>query len=271
MIRWSLPFLAFLLANSTSGHHAFSAFYDTDNVGDLRGELIEIFWINPHAGFRLRTDDGEVWDVRDGARESPSSGSGWRKRSAWATRSRSPERFSTARTKRDAGNEHDAARRLRRSSWTGLRGPPGSGGTGVSRSTDEGGPPAAIRRFGARGHLPRMVPRPQPPATATRSFRLPNRRWRPGTLGTPVRDDPALRCIAPGMPVAMDTPFPIAFEEGDGRIILRIEQWDGVRSLHMGNRYDSAGPAKLADGLFRRALGRADAGSGDNEDQLAVR
>ena len=69
----------------------------------------------------------------------------------------------------------------------------------------------------------------------------------------PVIDDPALRCIAPGMPVAMDTPFPIAFEEGDGQILLRIEQWDGLRTIHMESVPAEEDPA---DSVMGHSVGR---------------
>ena len=39
----------------------------------------------------------------------------------------------------------------------------------------------------------------------------------------PLTDDPALRCIPPGMPSAMNNPYPIAFAPEDNAIILHLE------------------------------------------------
>ncbi len=49
----------------------------------------------------------------------------------------------------------------------------------------------------------------------------------------PLTDDTALRCIPQGMPGIMDNPFPIEFLEQDGNVILRTEEWDVVRSIHI--------------------------------------
>ena len=50
----------------------------------------------------------------------------------------------------------------------------------------------------------------------------------------PEIDDPALNCQAPGMPGAMSTPHPIAFEQEDGDIILiHLEEWDLTRIIYM--------------------------------------
>ena len=47
-------------------------------------------------------------------------------------------------------------------------------------------------------------------------------------------DDPRLRCIPPGMVDAMASPYPIELaQEGDDVIVIRMEEWDGVRRIHM--------------------------------------
>jgi hypothetical protein len=56
----------------------------------------------------------------------------------------------------------------------------------------------------------------------------------------PLTDDPALSCIAQGMPILMDNPFPIQFVDRTGRIELHFEVWDAVRTIHLG---ESAAPA----------------------------
>ncbi len=47
-------------------------------------------------------------------------------------------------------------------------------------------------------------------------------------------DDPRLRCIAPGMVDAMASPYPIELaQESDDIIVIRMEEWDGVRRIQM--------------------------------------
>ena len=65
--------------------------------------------------------------------------------------------------------------------------------------------------------------------------------WDPAT-------DPALRCIPPGMPAAMDNPYPIEFEDSGDMIILRLEEWDGVRSIHMNADGTDASPQPMPMG-----------------------
>ncbi len=49
-----------------------------------------------------------------------------------------------------------------------------------------------------------------------------------------LRDDPRLQCIAPGMVDAMASPYPIELaQESDDIIVIRMEEWDGVRRIHM--------------------------------------
>lgn len=49
----------------------------------------------------------------------------------------------------------------------------------------------------------------------------------------PLVDDPALRCIAAGMPLVMDNPFPIEFTDRGEEILLELELWDIQRTIHM--------------------------------------
>ncbi len=53
-----------------------------------------------------------------------------------------------------------------------------------------------------------------------------------------ARDDVALSCTPAGMPEAIMMPFPIEFMEQDGDMLLRIEEWDNVRTIHMGGAAD---------------------------------
>ncbi len=67
--------------------------------------------------------------------------------------------------------------------------------------------------------------------------------YTPGALAArddydPVTDDTALRCIPQGMPGIMDNPFPMEIVEQDGDIVLRMEEWDVVRTIHMGGDED---------------------------------
>ncbi len=53
-----------------------------------------------------------------------------------------------------------------------------------------------------------------------------------------LEDDLALRCIQAGMPEAQLNPFPIEFIKQGDDIIMRIEEWENVRTIHMGGNSD---------------------------------
>ena len=55
------------------------------------------------------------------------------------------------------------------------------------------------------------------------------------------------------MPVVMDTPFPIAFQEGEGQILIQIEQWDGRRTIQMDSNFN---PNTQPTSLMGTSIGR---------------
>jgi hypothetical protein len=254
MIRAGLFLLATFVSSAALAHHAFSAFYDTDNVGAIEGEIVETFLINPHAGYRIRTDDGEIWNIetapinrlqRLGLADAVAVGDRVTFRGAFSRLGRN-EVLATNMTMPNGqevlldpgfANRLGLADRVSR-----------GGGGGEPVAADSGDEPEGIYRVWSRA---RGANDQDPERTFTAAALAARDAW------DPVVDDPALRCIAPGMPVAMDTPFPFAFEEGNGRILIRIEQWDGRRSIHMdGDLNPQAQPPSLMGYSVGRWEGR---------------
>jgi polyisoprenoid-binding protein YceI len=62
----ALPVL--LLATAASAHHAFAVDYDARLTGTIKGEVLEVFYQNPHARYyvEVTSEDGskETWDVQ---------------------------------------------------------------------------------------------------------------------------------------------------------------------------------------------------------------
>jgi hypothetical protein len=48
-----------------------------------------------------------------------------------------------------------------------------------------------------------------------------------------LADDPALRCVPPGMPAMLDTSRPIELVADGERILMRFEAWNATRVIHM--------------------------------------
>jgi hypothetical protein len=71
----------------------------------------------------------------------------------------------------------------------------------------------------------------------TESARIAQEGW------VQVEDDLALRCIKAGMPEAQLNPFPIEFIEQGDNIVMRIEEWENVRTIYMDGSTSEGQPA----------------------------
>ncbi len=54
------------------------------------------------------------------------------------------------------------------------------------------------------------------------------------------RDDPALRCVKPGMPSTMSNPHPMHFIDNGDRITVNIQENDVVRTIYIGENSEAA-------------------------------
>lgn len=53
-------------------------------------------------------------------------------------------------------------------------------------------------------------------------------------------DNPLLNCTPPGMPALMGNPYPMQFVQLDDTVELRFEEFDVVRTIHLGEAVDAA-------------------------------
>jgi hypothetical protein len=65
-----------------------------------------------------------------------------------------------------------------------------------------------------------------------------------------VTDNPTLNCAVKGMPTIMEQPFPMEFVDAGDDILLRLEEYDLVRTIHM-----TAAPADQAASLLGVSVG----------------
>ena len=52
------------------------------------------------------------------------------------------------------------------------------------------------------------------------------------------RDNPLANCAPKGMPSAMAQPYPIQLIEGDAQVLLKIEEYDATRVIHLQDEHD---------------------------------
>lgn len=239
IIRVGLFLSAWLAALSVMAHHAATGRYERDVFGEIEGEITDIFWRNPHVRFIItRTnDDGqqEDWEVEFGSVNTL-------------------ERLGVTRDVVALGDRVSVYGRMGRDGLTAM-----FAGSIVTADGEELPLQAGVeRRYGLTDDARRAA------ATVDEALRadifrvwLPLERPNTGAGNTEYpltaagraaqaawdpENDPALRCIPPGLPTAMDNPYPIEFRDEGDTIVMLLEEWDGVRTFYMSGEGDPAQP-----------------------------
>jgi hypothetical protein len=65
------------------------------------------------------------------------------------------------------------------------------------------------------------------------------------TAFNPLTDTPTLDCAPKGMPTIMEQPYPMEFIEGENSITVRLEEYDTVRTIHLGDSVSTPSPSPL--------------------------
>jgi len=241
MRRMSIGLVVACVPVAASSHHSVRAFYDDQNIRALDGTITSIRWVNPHIRIQLERlgENGqpEIWDVESGAinflerdgidRDDLAVGT---EVTIMGYTSRHGHRTMVASHVTLANGEDIVL-------WPGLFG----GGTdaGLTRPSRAATVPGSVNgesrslfhvwsvgpdSAGRDGSVVVLPLRPE--AQAARD------------AYDPLTDDTALACIPQGMPGIMDNPFPIAFEAQGADILIRTEEWDVVRTIHMDDGTD---------------------------------
>jgi hypothetical protein len=232
-----IAFLA-LFAPLCLGHHATTVAYDTKNLGTIEGEVVSVFWRNPHVVLTLERVSAS------GVTET------------WTAESGSPNSLARAGYNADIVSVGDRVTLLGALSRTGLPAMAAYTMTLADGSEVPLWPQRAL-----------AIGRNVPPAPFSNSAVAEGEREASGIFRVwsaeqvreephlpftefalnaragwdPLVDDPALRCEPPGMPAMMFSPYPIQFVDRGDTIELRLEEWDGRRTIHM------RGAANVAD------------------------
>lgn len=213
-------------------HHSVNAFFDQSRIIELNGSIVEVFWRNPHVGFTLdvQTRDGEQqWTLisssinslerNDITRDLFSVGDHVRV-AGWPQRGDRKGMFITNFLMANGEEALMTATKPQPRRWTQTPSAVPTLSQNAETPID-----TSIFRVWVRGE----AYRPRRPLRFTAAAEAARQRW------DPLTDDPALRCIPPGMSNAILNPYPIEFiDEGD-TIRLRLEEWQATRLIHMRN------------------------------------
>ena len=227
---------------AASSHHSVRAFYDDQNIRQLEGTITGIRWINPHIHFELQriNDNGEteLWDVESGSINFLERDGISRDDLAVGT-----EVTVTGYTSRH-GHQSMVASYVTLDNgedivlWPGLFG--GGTAAGLGRRPAPGVPDSVDNDSRSLFRVWSVGPDSAGRDGAVLALPLRPEARAAQDAYDPLTDDTALSCIPQGMPGIMDNPFPIEFEDRGSEIIIRTEEWDVVRTIHIGGDSDAA-------------------------------
>lgn len=211
-------------------HHAATGLYDRHNMGEIEGEISAIIWRNPHVRLDITRigENGkeETWEVE----------------------------FGSVNTVERLGVERDVIDIGDRVSVSGTKGRDGLTVMFAKSITLTDGEEVPLNasvehRYGLteeaidnarnvdatlRADIFRVwLPSERPDTGAGDTVYPLTEAGRAAVANWDPTADPALRCIPPGLPTAMDNPYPIAFQDKGDTIIMLLEEWDGIRTIHM--------------------------------------
>ena len=227
-------FLLVLGLVSAEAHHGSAFYYDLENIVKIEGEVLAISWRNPHVTMDLRrTDDGaanEVWGVesssantllRIGIEQGVVTVGDHVTLTGALSRHGLPAMAAFVITLEDGTDLPIWPRPAMRLGYEVKPAPISTVAAEISRSE-------------ARGIF-RVWSRPDLKGLFLQSDHLPftlaaltaQEAW------NPLEEDPVLDCIPRGMPSVMNSPFPVEFVDQRNTIVMRLEEYDVVRTIHL--------------------------------------
>jgi hypothetical protein len=254
---------ALLLPATSAAHHGVTAEFDPSQTIELEGELTALRWQNPHVLLTIKVvaADGKevVWDLEslsaNGVSRSGVTASlfavGHRLKVAGNPSRRGLNRVWVLNVLLPNGREIVIGGRQPRWSQQVLRAnETGPGRVGVAAVAERGIFRVWSSDSDFRYRLPNIGDGSDPlrfPLTATGR----------AAAAAPQSEDPTVRCVPKGMPRIMTPPYPIEFVRQGDTIVLKIEEYDVVRTIHMGVAAD-ADRAKAAPSPLGYSVGRFD-------------
>ncbi len=244
MIRFSVSLVLLFCTFIASAHHAATGRYAPDAFGAIEGVITDIFWRNPHVRLLIAVDgeDGQEdeWEVEFGSVNTV-------------------ERLGVARDTVTIGERVSVYGRMGRDGLTAMfaaaivladgeevvlqAGQRERYGLTDEALRDARNLAAELRSDIFRVWLP--LERPNTGGGNFESVSLLYPLTAPAIAAQAQWDpekDPALQCIPPGMPTAMDNPYPVEFREEGDAIVMLLEEWDGLRTIYINGTGEPAQP-----------------------------
>jgi hypothetical protein len=245
--------VAALTVDPAGAHHSYVEF-DQQSTVEIEGTLVAALWQNPHSRFTVAAADGTRWDIEssavNGLRRAGAPlelyAVGTQVKVAGWPSTRAASRLFGTNILSSGGQELIL-----------FRAPPrwGAGAIGTERmavaTSASGSSPRTIFRSWGSAYARPGVP-DDPDASPASLWRVPlpltDAASRALAGFDAVRFNMNMGCAPKGMPSVMSVPAVTDFVDRGETILLRIEEFDAVRTIHMNSREDPAAQPKTPYG-----------------------
>lgn len=230
---------AVVASSGAAAHHSFFGRFDTLTVTELEGEVTEVLWRNPHAYFAVRVD-GVMWDVET------SSLTVLKRMGIDDGTIRVGDRIRVAGNPPIGDKKEMYARHVLlpdgrelllnvglKPRWSERA--VGDDGLLMARAGDSSRPELGLFRVWSHTRtIARLFPEVTDARVDIQTYPL-TPAARAALAGFDrARDNPTANCVPKGMPTIMEAPYPIEFvQQPSGDIVLRLEEYDLERPIHM--------------------------------------
>ena len=258
----SAALAALFLSRTALAHHSVSSWFDTRELAELEGRVTELKWQNPHVRFTLAvpepggaTVEWDIetlslsgisrWGITEGLVEV-----GAELRVAGNPSKRSLNNLFVRNILLPSGEEIVLGGQPRWSEQTRR-----AGEMLASAEGDTSEPESGIFRPWSSGSGSFLFPEN---INADFDFSVyPLTVAAGATLAAfdHVADDPTNDCAPKGMPTIMEQPYPLAFVDNGDHILVRLEEYDTRRIIHLSGAED---PANVAPSLLGYSVGRSE-------------
>ena len=257
-------FLAGFLAGAGTGwaHHSFSAVYDAATVTEIEGIVTRVLWANPHVRFTIKGKNERgrqgLWDVET------NSVSILRRMQISSNVLKIGDRTRVAGNPGRRGTLQMFAHNVLLPNGQEVLLQPGSvprwskqtigkSDTWLASAGRASDPSRGIFRVWSSSlSAPFLFPE-DPKAIA--SYRLTPAARAALARFDPVGDAPTRNCAPKGMPTIMEQPYPMEFVQQGGNILLRLEEYDTLRTIRMSG---VPGSTSATPTLLGHSVGRWD-------------
>jgi len=240
--------VAAVTAAPAAAHHSYIEF-DQQSTIEIEGTLVGAAWQNPHSRLTVAGADGARWDIestsvnglrRAGAPLELFAVGSKVKVAGWPSTKAKSRLFGTNIL--SAGGQELIL----------FRAPPrwGPGAVGLDRQTLAAAVPAGsatvFRTWGSAYARPGIPDDPDASPGALARVPLPLTEVARQALAgfDPVKYNMSMGCSPKSMPSVMGVPSPMDFVQRGESILLRIEEFDAVRTIHMDSREAPAAQPK---------------------------